>query len=467
MADGNDGMPNDGGLLDIEQTKSEDSVQEFMTKRKRGGLLDGVNLDNPNSYLRREPLVKKVIAAARDSGLLIVSSPPGTGKTSLIQLVIQNLQATTADKGRGACRGFLLNPSRPSKPGFDLFDFVKSRTGVSYDDKALDAKLQAYSEVWLLFDDAQRLYGDQFNEFWVDVVKTRASIGFGHQTKVVVVVAATYYLTIQADSPVAFQCERRIGIDDLLLSQSEASDLFNLRSFYPDWQDYKAALFYLTNGAAAAFAIGLDLIGDMSLTVDYKAGSLSESAAMEELIEGMKFVDQLSRCFPARLVDASSHRIIFDSIVQAYQVDVGRSSAASSVCDEPIIKLQKAGILSNNNRFTSPAAARFYYSMLFPRASPSTEPPANLEKLVIQATSTLSSRRLRLARQRNARGEFQSPKEAVYQQLFHEAISASLPTTYRIIPELGTEAWIGGELKNWRARLLHQKRQKVGTGIAS
>jgi len=95
-------------------------------------------------------------------------------------------------------------------------------------------------------------------------VKTRTSIGFGHQTKVVVVVSATYYMTTEVDSPVSFRSELRIGMNDLLLSQSEASDLFNLRSLYPDWKDYKAALFYLTNRAAAAFAIGLNLIGDIA-----------------------------------------------------------------------------------------------------------------------------------------------------------------------------------------------------------
>ena len=104
------------------------------------------------------------------------------------------------DEGRGACRGFILRPSRPNKPGFDLFNYVKSRTGVSYGEKALDKELQAYSEVWLLFDDAQRLYGDQFNDFWEDVAKTRATISFGHPTKVIVVVSAAYYLTTQADS---------------------------------------------------------------------------------------------------------------------------------------------------------------------------------------------------------------------------------------------------------------------------
>ena len=277
--------------LGIEQTMSEDSVEEFKTKRKRCGLVDGLDMSDPDSYLRREPLVQKAIDLARQSGLLVVSSPPGTGKTSLIQLAKKNLEDSTPDDGRGACRGFILRPSRPNKPGFDLFDYVKSKTGVSYEEKSLKSELQAFSEIWLFFDDAQRLYGDQFNEFWEDVAKTRATISFGHRTKVIVVVSATYFLTTKTDSPVVLQVAPRITMNDLLLSRKEAGDLFNLRSLYPSWQDYEAALFYLTNGTAAAFAIGLDLIADMSLKVDYKAGSLSERAAMEELIESGTFWD--------------------------------------------------------------------------------------------------------------------------------------------------------------------------------
>ena len=126
---------------------------------------------------------------------------------------------------------------------------------------------------------------------------------------------------------------------------------------------------------------------------------------------------------------------------------MGESSANSTAGVDPINELKKAGVLSSNNRFSSPAAARFYYSRMFPRASPSAEPPASLEQLIIQATPILSARRLRVARQTRTNGELQTPKEAVYQQLFHEAIAALLPTTYRIIPELGTEAMIGGKVK--------------------
>jgi hypothetical protein len=433
------------GLLGINQAQSEESVQEAI-KRKRCGILDGINLDDPDSYIHREPLVEKAIAKARNSRLLIVRSPPGTGKTSLIQLVVQKLQQTTSNDNR-SCTGFIVCPLRPEKQGFDLFDFVKAKTGVSYEDKTLTPELQTFAEVWLLFDDAQKLYGEGFNDFWEDVVKTRSQLPFGKQTKVIVVVSATYYLSTKSDSPVCFQCEPRIGIDDLLLSQSEASALFKLRSLYSEWQNYEAKLFYLTNGAAAAFAIGLNLIMSRSLRADYRTGQLSEDAMIEELIEGVEFLNQLRRCFPAKSVDADSHQIIFTAIVAAYSIDLGGFSATSvNAGNNPISKLKRAGILLDNSRFVSPVAARFYYSSLFPRASLDTEPPNSLELLVVQAVSSFSARCLRDACQTSAGGEKRTPKEAVFQQLFHEAISALLPASYRIIPELGTEALLDGKV---------------------
>ena len=75
----------------------------------------------------------------------------------------------------------------------------------------------------------------------------------------------------------------------------------------------------------------------------------------------------------------------------------------------------------------------------------SIEPPATLDELIEQATKKLSARRLRVARQKNMKdGELRNPKEAVFQQLFHEAIASLLPVTYRIIPELDTSAVIDG-----------------------
>jgi nucleoside-triphosphatase THEP1 len=126
MADGNVEMLDEEGLLDNKQASSEESVQEVI-KHKRCSMLDGINLDHPDSYVHREPLVEKAIAAARESRLLIIRSPPGTGKTSLLQLILQKLENAASDSSTG----FVLRPSQPNEPGFDLFDFVEKKTGVT------------------------------------------------------------------------------------------------------------------------------------------------------------------------------------------------------------------------------------------------------------------------------------------------------------------------------------------------
>lgn len=430
--------------LDVQPSTSEDSAEAIAARRQRGWRLDGINLDDPLSYIKRERLVQTAVDLAREAGILVVSSPPGTGKSSLMQLVTQKIGSDNDNN----IYGVILRPSRPNKPQFDLYDWIRDKIGVCYEEKTLDEKLQSCSEVWLLFDDAQRLYGQKFHEFWQDVGKTRNTIGFAGGTKVVVVVSATYYLTNEDDSPVDLRSQPRIEVEDLLLSEDEANELFGIRFVYPKWQIYQSSLFRLTNGNAAAFAIGMNLIGAKTLSVDMRAeGSLTEEAAVKELYEGTKFLESLERCFPLEKIDAESHRLIVESVIQAYKVDVGEGFTRSSLDDDPVIKLKKAGILKKNNRFASPAAASFYYSLVFPRASTSSEPAGSLGELITKATSRLSARRLRVARQKNDEDVLRTPKQAVFQQLFHESIASLLPSSYRIIPEYGTEATINGELK--------------------
>jgi hypothetical protein len=109
--------------------------------------------------------------------------------------------------------------------------------------------------------------------------------------------------------------------------------------------------------------------------------------------------------------------------------------------------MRRVGILLNNLRFASPAAARYYFSAMCPRASRSTVAPESLEMLVIKVVESLSSTRLRTSRQRNKSGHLQSPNEAVFQHLFHKRMDALLSPNYRIIAGFGTEAEINGEVK--------------------
>ena len=224
-------------------------------------------------------------------------------------------------------------------------------------------------------------------------------------TRVIVVVAATDYLANEADSPVALRSEPRIQVENLLLTEDEAKCLFNIRFVRPSWCTYESALFRLTKGNVAAFVIGMDLIARKILSEDNKSmESLDEEAAVKELYEGTAFLELLERCFPVKTVNPNSRSDVLDAIVEAYKVDGGEGFTSSPFRGDPVNRLKKAGILSKRNRFTSPAAASFYYSFLYPRPSLSTEPPESLAELVTMATSRLSARCLRVARQKKQGG---------------------------------------------------------------
>jgi len=69
-----------------------------------------------------------------------------------------------------------------------------------------------------------------------DVLKRKED--FGVNTKVVVVILATYYLDNDNDSPVVFHSKPRIGHSELLLMKSEAIVLFRQRCIFPEWETY-------------------------------------------------------------------------------------------------------------------------------------------------------------------------------------------------------------------------------------
>lgn len=269
------------------------------------------------------------------------------------------------------------------------------------------------------------------------------------QTKVVVVAFATYYLSTLVDSPVAFQGESHLGITDLRMSKDEGKILFQCRCLYPNWEQYFVRLLLFTNGSFAAFTIALNQVSHAANIADRRStdGELTEEIAISELLFQTPFA-ALQRCFPVKRMDDVAKNEILSELVHAYKADMGGISEEDNDAGEDkesVRKLVKAGILDASHRFTSIVAKTFYYHMVFPRAASDEEVPLRLDDLITEAAKKLSARRLRLARQVNEDGLLRSPKEAVWQQLFHEAIASLLPVKYRIVPEIGTKAEINGK----------------------
>lgn len=93
------------------------SVQAFTSpnrKKSRKGRtwdLNGINEDEPETYIRREDLVSNAIAIARQGRFLVVGSPPGTGKTALSQLIQQKLKEENDSDHGESIRGYRLRPA--------------------------------------------------------------------------------------------------------------------------------------------------------------------------------------------------------------------------------------------------------------------------------------------------------------------------------------------------------------------
>ncbi|CAB9524326.1 unknown protein [Seminavis robusta] len=364
--------------------------------------VDGIDMARPDTFIAREGLVEKAMTLAKEHCFLVVGSPPGTGKSSLSQLMLEEILKANreANRERGKITGFYLRKSS-KKEGFCLYEYVKEKTGVCFDNKTLGEEVKDCSEVWLLFDDAQKLYLESCDDFWEDVVKEKQRKPFGEKTTVIVVVFATYYLSHEKSSPVCFKNQARLRLSDLLLSKDEARSLFERRCVYPRWENYFDRLFYLTSGAAAAFTIAMNQITRRIQEGGHNRDEeLSESEAVEDLVEKIP-LDELKRCFPVGKVDSVSNAAILDAIVNAYHVDMGETAVPNreEVEEQPVTRLIKAGILAETGRFTSPFAQRFYYQIVFPRAPSSADLPPTLDELIIQATQKLSARRLRVARQ--------------------------------------------------------------------
>ena len=165
----------------ISSSPTSDSVEKFTSparKRKNAARkwdVDGIDVNHPNTYIARQSLVAKAIKSARQHRFLVVGSPPGTGKTALSQLIqAQLVESNEADTG-GKIPGYYIRPSEVTDD-FNLFDYVANRTGVDLRHYKVSQKLKGSPEIWLIFDDAQRLYDRRHDAFWELVTKQKGRL---------------------------------------------------------------------------------------------------------------------------------------------------------------------------------------------------------------------------------------------------------------------------------------------------
>ena len=131
-------------------------------------------MKRPNTFIARDGLVTDALKKTRRGRILVVGSPPGTGKTSLSQLMLEKL-CVEKEESQKRIKGFYL---RPTNSPDDLFQHVEDKTGISFRNQELRKDLKGFSEVWLLFDGAQMLCDEtKCGAFWDCIVKQKRQFG--------------------------------------------------------------------------------------------------------------------------------------------------------------------------------------------------------------------------------------------------------------------------------------------------
>ena len=72
--------------------------------------MQGIDTKRPNTFIARDGLVTDALQKTRKGRILVVGSPPGTGKTSLSQLLQEKLRIEK-DESQKRIKGFYLRPT--------------------------------------------------------------------------------------------------------------------------------------------------------------------------------------------------------------------------------------------------------------------------------------------------------------------------------------------------------------------
>ena len=378
---------------------------------------NGVRL--ANVQLDRIELVNKI--RKRANPIIIIRSPPATGKTSLLDLTEMALTSNTS--------GFKNRVTRLDLNGRDdqnPMTLLEKKLGASLTIEEIRSLITDDHHLWILIDDAQLAF--KAESFWKVVMKDFEVVG---SRNIHVVIAATYDLSSQGTTPYSFGEYPHILDLKLLRQEAEAlydgyvSNIF----FAKGWMGFKDTLLRLADGHVGVLSGGISMLHRIYADTNKR---LSESQALDALRDH-RFRVNLNRCFPCRtLMNDDQRKAVGKTIIDGQSEGCYVNGAQGSIDDPALVNLVRAGVLSSEGTFTCLVAQWQYFNQFYKRPA---HGPATIEELVVQAVESMSALRLR---QSCDNGNF--PKEAAFQHLFNEAFTMLLPPGVAVCPELNTFA---------------------------
>jgi len=368
-------------------------------------LTNAIDPDSENN-LRREDLVDRLWNMISRHPFVLISSPPATGKTSLLQLVHKKYRIDKYIRCHKSSDPYELL----CQSGIDL------RTG---------QVLGSERGVIVALDDAQNIY--EHNDFWETLLKelpVRCPSGFSF------IISATHNLRQNQSSPVGFGSLPRISKSDLLISEREAEELIDLTCYNEIVVKTSPAIRHAIIRECCGI-IGAVRLAVMKLCERFDQDSAAESQILQFFFSD-NFSQHLDRLFSVHL--GSILPVFRDFLKACFVQTTTRPMLLDSESKKILVQLLKGGVLEevswDSFRFSSPLAKRFYFGYVFPNRSMVV--PSSVFDLVRGAIQNMSSATLQNATVDG--NDF--PKETVFQHEFMAGLAAVLPPRCYICPEL-------------------------------
>ena len=390
--------------------------------------------------------LEELESKCRRCKIVIMSSPPGTGKTSSLQML---------SKCNIPDMNFVHVKMNQEESGITaLAQFGLDLSGATC---KVDARYGNKITVFLL-DDAQWRYGEAM--LWDKLLK-QESFTPDH---IRILVSATHYLggdlsPIEVDS---ISDDAKLPSDHFLLSEEDSKGfLKDYMNFRFGWSDELVQIIVNDCGGN----IGALRIACEDLHESFRF-CRNENLTFEKLLNhylSTKMLGRMSRCFGSAPLNGVAQEMM----------GTIRELLFSQPKQYHFLPNQFANLSYHDHKlsFMSPLAKRYFMSHFYPLRS-SVE-PTNLLELVKSVIQNMSSNTL----QQSVVDKSNIPKEAMFQHLFMSGVTTSTPCNIGIHPELsrviGDTARNNGEMDFfingtlcWGVELLIQDSRDVGERIS-
>ena len=361
---------------------------------------EGIYLDFP--HLSREELVENLYQKVINSQFVLLSSPAGSGKTSLLILLVDqhpelnNIPIWFYNEG--------VNPTEIlASHGISVIQ----RKCVRQDDKPI---------VFVL-DDCQQQYRNI--DFWTTLIK---GVTLWMPKHIRFIFSATHLLETDIESPVSFgDIPSKLTRNDFLINDEEANQLINLDNGLPLQLRFPTLVKVIIrecNGHIASLRTSCNILSSHFS----KAIAPVEEDVFSYYLSST-FVNQLARCFGTGHTTPKSRDLqLF--LIKCLVRDPACGPLGEQLDEDEkrcMIRLEKAGIVEQDSigyiKLTSPLAERYYSCWLFPnRASYN---PNSLQELIRKVIASMSASLLLQSVVSNEN----FLKEAVFQHQFMEGLT--------------------------------------------